>query len=313
MRILISALVLVLFQACDRSPPSQPVDDAGTDSDTDADADSDADTDSDTDTDNDTDSDTETSTNTDPDLLDWVEIPDGIFWMGTEDAVEISDEYPYHEVTVPPFEMTVSEITMGQYAVCVDEGACTEPMPDTYTPPDFEEWEPYVTWGKDGYDDHPINCVNWFQAVAFCEWAGGRLPSEAEWEYAARSLGQGRTYPWGEAEPTCEYAIIWEWGDEYACDAGTTWPVCSRPAGSTEQGLCDMTGGVAEWVEDCYQHGYQGAPTDGSARLECFDPDDSVYRGGSFDTYQPVFLRTTDRDDGSRDGWLATIGFRCAR
>jgi formylglycine-generating enzyme len=301
-------LAIVLLAGCTSDPPGQAVDSG-------PDADVDADTDTDTDTDADADADTDTDTDTDADTLEWVPIPGGTFWMGTEGAVESSDEYPYHEVTVPSFEMLRSEVTMGQYAACVADGACGEPLPDTDDPPQMEDWEEYVTWGAEGREEHPINCVNWYQAVEFCEWAGGRLPSEAEWEYAARSLGQDRTYPWGEAEPTCEYAIMWEHGGtEYACDAGTTWPVCSRPAGNTEQGLCDMAGSVSEWVMDCIHYGYEGAPNDGSAwESDCLSEGTRMVRGGSFTKYQAVFLRAVERSSAADISWGVATGFRCAR
>lgn len=303
-------MIVLAVTACDGGPAFKPVPDSGTGADTDVD------TDTDTDSDTDTDTDSDTETNTDPDLLQWTPISGGTYWMGTEGAAESSDEYPQHEVAVPSFEMLKTEVTMGQYAACVDDGACSEPMPDTYEPPDIEDWEPYITWGKAGYQDHPINCVNWFQAVEFCQWAGGRLPSEAEWEYAARSLGQDKTYAWGEAEPTCEYAIMAEDGgsDDWACAAGTTWPVCSKPLGNTEQGLCDMTGGVSEWIQDCYHYGYEGAPDDGSAwEDECEIDVARIVRGKGYDEHIKSFLRLTYRRYMANDRWIAPTGFRCVK
>ena len=110
-----------------------------------------------------------------------------------------------------------------------------------------------------------MNCLDWQQAVDFCAWAGGRLPSEAEWEYAARSGGPSSSYkyPWGNDAATCTYAVMDDGG--YGCGTGRTWSVCSKPAGNTSQGLCDMSGNVWEWVEDWYHGDYTGAPTDGSA------------------------------------------------
>jgi iron(II)-dependent oxidoreductase len=314
MRPFLLLIALGLPAACTGGPSGIDVD-SGTDADSDADADADADTDADADAD--TDADTDTDSDID---LDWVMIPGGTYWMGAPDGEGYLDEYPVHEVTVSSFEMIRSEVTMGQYRACVQDGACTEPeVASCLAPPTLDDWEDYATWGKEGREDHPINCVDWFQAVAFCEWAGGRLPSEAEWEYAARSLGQEKTYPWGEDEPNCGLVVM----DNYlepdggpACGAGTTWPVCSRSAGHTEQGLCDMAGGVGELVQDCYHYGYEGAPDDGSAWVtDCLyeDPNSAVRRGGGFEIYQSVYLRSRMRKDWTKTARMVTTGFRCAR
>ncbi|HQC44850.1 MAG TPA: formylglycine-generating enzyme family protein, partial [Myxococcota bacterium] len=154
--------------------------------------------------------------------------------MGSND---LSWSRPVHRVTVPTFEMSKTQVTVDQYIACVNVGACTEP--DT---------EDYCNWIKSDRGSHPVNCVSWNQAQAFARWAGGRLPSEAEWEYAARSGGRDWKYPWGDEEATCERAVISEGGN--GCGRGSTWPVCSKPSGNTTHGLCDMAGNVWEWVQD---------------------------------------------------------------
>lgn len=170
--------------------------------------------------------------------LTWVNIPGGTFLMGSKGGD--ADETPVHAVMVPALMMTKSEVTVAQYGECVSAGACTEPSTSNSI----------CNWEESGYEDHPVNCVSGHQAASFCEWAGGRLPSEAEWEYAARSGGQEITYPWGDEEATCDYAVMDDNTHSGGCDTGRTWSVCSKTAGNTSQGLCDMVGNVWEWVED---------------------------------------------------------------
>ena len=222
--------------------------------------------------------------------IEWVTIPGGSFTMGSGNG----DEGPQHQVTVQTFQMAKTLVTMEQYKACVDAGACT--APDTGG---------YCNWGVSGREQHPINCVDWSQAKAFSEWVGGRLPSEAEWEYAARSAGKDWKYPWGDEAATCETAAI------IFCSSGGTAPVCSKPAGNTKQGLCDMAGNAWEWVQDWYHNSYNGAPTDGSAWE---NPAGSyrVGRGGSWNL-GAVLARAAARYSivpGIRYG---DIGFRPAR
>jgi formylglycine-generating enzyme required for sulfatase activity len=229
----------------------------------------------------------------------WVTISGGTFQMGSTSGQ--SNETPVHQVTVPAFQMTETEVTVAQYEVCVNEGgACSAPGTDIY-----------CNWNDTGYEDHPVNCVDWQQAVDFCTWAGGRLPSEAEWEYAARSTGPSSSYeyPWGNATATCSYAVME--GGGYGCGTGRTWAVCSKPAGNTVQGLCDMAGNVYEWVQDWYHGDYTGAPTDGSAWL-IPTGSERVMRGGSLYNVA-LHVRAANRyhDDPSYQNYY--LGFRCAR
>jgi len=157
---------------------------------------------------------------------------------------------------------------------------------------------------------------------------GARLPSEAEWEYAAKSGGKNYKYPWGNDKPTCETAIMYTERNFFGIGAcpygGRLHPVCSRPAGNTEQGLCDMSGNMRQWVEDAYQGSYKGVPVDGSA-FESSDPSSPrVIRGGSYGSLSDSSeLRTDHRAASSRCVDIrplygpicvvANYGFRLAR
>ena len=198
------------------------------------------------------------------------------------------------------FELTASEVTVAQYRACVQQDHCPEPGAG-----------PYCNWGVAGRDAHPVNCLPFAGAEAFCEHAGGRLPSEAEWEYAARNLGADVSHPWGDEPADCERAVMAAAG-VYGCGADGTQPVCSRPAGNTSQGLCDMLGNVWEWTADCAHADYEGAPSDGEPWCGDVPPSGRMRRGGSFDYY------TEDLDAHRRDGryigvQLVNLGARCAR
>ncbi|UPT75317.1 MAG: formylglycine-generating enzyme family protein [Elusimicrobiota bacterium] len=181
--------------------------------------------------------------------IDWVRIPAGSFWMGSG---EFETEQPVHKVTLKAFDLARTETTNRQYAACVAAGACEAQDPDCLGPAFRGPEQPAV-------------CVSWDMARAFAAWAGGRLPSEAEWEYAARGAGGDGRYAWGDAAPDCSRVVFGDSPEGPGCGRGATWPVCSKPLGNTPQGLCDMGGNVWEWTEDRYHADYRGAPADGSA------------------------------------------------
>ncbi len=128
----------------------------------------------------------------------------------------------------------------------MDAGKCSEPKSKSDSN--------YCNWGYLNRDNHPINCVAWDQAKSFCKWAGGRLPTEAEW-YAEASNGGERMYPWGDIKATCDYAVMCGSGGN-GCGRGSTWPVCSKEKGNSVSGLCDMSGNLAEWTSSWFDKKY---------------------------------------------------------
>ncbi|MBI4678752.1 MAG: formylglycine-generating enzyme family protein [Elusimicrobia bacterium] len=236
--------------------------------------------------------------------IQWVTIPGGTLMMGSGSG----DEGPVHRVTVKSFQMAKTEVTNKQYKACVDAGTCTSAHVSDGTcwmRNDSQRLQGNLSASFPG-DDQPVVCVDWNQAKAFSKWVGGRLPSEAEWEYAALSGGKDRKYPWGNEEPSCERAVTG------SCGRYETWPVCSKPAGNTEQGLCDMGGNVWEWTQDWYHGSYNGAPSDGSA-WESPTGSDRVFRGGSQFIVVARGFRVVYRggvDPGGRSG---SLGLRVAR
>jgi len=232
--------------------------------------------------------------------IEFLTIPGGKFTMGTDSGEKgFEDAKPIHGVAIKTFEMSKTAVTVEQYAECVIKGGCTEPATGDY-----------CNWGKPGRQLHPVNCVDWNQAQAYAKFKGARLPSEAEFEYAATSGGKNQKYPWGNDEPTCDKAVMKGNGGS-GCGTNATMPVCSKPAGNTAQGLCDMAGNVWQWVQDKYQDSYKGAPVDGSA-VEATGSY-RVLRGGSFGNNEARHLRADGRsyfDPGYRNG---IIGFRLVR
>lgn len=183
-------------------------------------------------------------------------------------------------------EFTKSEITVAQYRACVEAGKCTKPK----TKSDSK----YCNWGYSGRDNHPINCMDWNQATAFCEWAGGRLPTEDEW-YSEASDGGKREFPWGNQTVTCDYAVMPHGGN--GCGRESTWPVCSKERGNSVSGLCDMSGNVWEWTSSLYKSG----------------SSDRVGRGGCWDLDAPESLRASYRNWSGPASRGRGNGFRCGR
>lgn len=216
-----------------------------------------------------------------------VRVPAGTFVMGSDDGAD--DERPRHQVAVDAFEMDVTEVTGEAYRACVKAGGCTraEPLaPDTSCDP-----------LSAGLPNHPILCVSWNEATEYCAWAGKRLPTEEEWEYAARGT-DGRTYPWGEDEPYEQ--LCWSGGSsgkrEVSCAVG------SFRQGDSPFGVADMAGSVWEWTASRYKGGYSSVPT-----------ENYVFRGGAFIHDNPGLVRSAARQSGEPLVAFYAMGFRCAR
>ncbi len=213
------------------------------------------------------------------------------------------NEKPVRMVKVETFWIAQTEVTVEQYRKCVETKRCGTPSPVA------PEHKDLLNWNLLGRSNHPVNNVNWSQAAAYCKWAAGRLPSEAEWEFAARSRGKPLDYPWGNKPADCDHAILFD-GEESGCGENSTAPVCSKPKGNTEQGLCDMGGNVSEWVQDQYHRNYHDAPAD-QTPWESARGVNRVYRGGAF--YSPGYaLRTSMRNAFDPSLYNVGIGFRCA-
>jgi sulfatase modifying factor 1 len=258
----------------------------------------------------------------------WTSIPGGVFQRGVpaealrlpfdlpgddaaarlvsrpsgEDRVQLP-QGPAHWVRLGGYELLTAEVTVSHYRGCVQDGRCSPPR----APPGAK----FANYGRSDRENHPVNYVDWDQAKAYCEWVGGRLPSEAEWEWAASS--RATHYARG-----CSQVVKYE-GTPHpedparsgadpcgSPDSGTS-PVCSRPAGNSDQGLCDLVGNVWEWTADSRHPYYCGAPADGRAWIDETD-DARILRGGSWrdaDQAERVAAQKTLRD--------SDVGFRCAR
>jgi serine/threonine protein kinase len=213
-------------------------------------------------------------------------LPAGTFSMGSDLGKE--DEQPVHEVSLDDFWIDETEVTNSLYIRCVREGPCNPP---------FDDVEAAVKG-----DNHPVVGVSWYDAQTYCSWVGARLPTEAEWEYAARGI-EGRKYPWGNETPSCEIA-------QYGSCAGDTVPAGSLPGGAAWGGTMEMSGNVWEWVYDWYGGDYYGE----SPRQNPQGPGSGaskVVRGGSWGNGL-LYLRGTTRDAFIPRNKYIYVGFRCA-
>ena len=235
-----------------------------------------------------------------PHGMQWISLPAGTYGMGS--SAGDPDEEPLHTEAVPSFRIQRTEVTVAQYRLCVERGACTPPRAWAAA-----GWERTCAWGRARTADHPVNCTTWEQADAYCRWVdeAGRLPTEAEWEYAARAGGRIQTWPWGDEEARCGRAVMKDTGGVTGCGSEQPLAVCSRPRGNTAQGLCDMAGNVAEWVADAYSATAYADGPPASAR-------ERVIRGGSF-AQTAHELRVTDRATIAGSLAVGAVGFRCVR
>ena len=241
--------------------------------------------------------------------IEWIALEGGSFLMGSSGGEP--EEQPAHEVTVPPFEMARREVTFAQYELCVLAGACSPAHVDDGACHLFAVTGWYqgdLPAGLRG-PQQPVVCVTWQQARDFATWAGGRLPSEAEWEYAARSSGRNVVYPWGDETATCARAVMSDGGS--GCGTAATAVPCSKPLGESDQGVCDLSGNVWEWCADHWVDSYEGAPIDGSAR-EGSGAAGRATRGGSFRNLAGK-VRAARRDPSVPDYPQDFVGFRVVR
>jgi serine/threonine-protein kinase len=220
-------------------------------------------------------------------------VPAGKFTMGSENGQ--SDERPVHTVYLDAFYMDKYEVTNARYAACVADGACTPPHESSSTLSSY--------YGSPQYADYPVIHVDWYQAQAYCEWRGARLPTEAEWEKAARGT-DGRTYPWGNNAPTCSLA-------NFANCVGDTSAVGSYPAGASPYGIYDLAGNVWEWVADWYDANYYASSPSSNPQGPS-SGDGRALRGGSwYDSGSSV--RASNRYWDVPDFRYSSVGFRCSR
>ena len=251
------------------------------------------------------------STRTSTDGMTEVFIPQGTFIMGGVDNNAQPNEKPSHRVTMHAYWIDKFDVTNAMYLKCVNAQVCN--------PPQSTSSKSVNSYYKNtAYDDFPVVNVPWGDAALYCKWAGRRLPTEAEWEYAARG-STSNTYPWGDEPPDSTRA-------NFNYLISDTTKVGSYPAGASPFGVLDMAGNVYQWVNDFYDANYYAKdvalnPQGPIARTSFFG---RVIRGGSFqDTPENIRISYRASDTGPNPNAQPTspdyigdyspkIGFRCA-
>jgi formylglycine-generating enzyme required for sulfatase activity len=230
-------------------------------------------------------------------------------------------------VTLSPYCLEITEVSVAEYERCVHAGACAE-APDHVrwaglTPAAEQAWSSFCNSGKNGRAEHPQNCITWHAANEYCKWIGGSLPTEAEWEFAARGQ-KSSPYPWGDAPPTSTRANLCGLEcarslaalgitTEVAYESDDAWPstapVLSFDAGCSAFGIRNMAGNVAEWVFDWY------APLGLAPVADPAGPESGqfkVVKGAGWDSYGIDAPRIESRYPNEPDRQSSGFGFRCA-
>lgn len=260
---------------------------------------------------------------------DMLLIPAGSFTMGPAAHAGESETDPAHSVKLSAYCLDRTEVTLGAYRRCEDAGGCT-PAPTTVqwsgaSAVQIKLWSTWCTAGLPDHDRHPINCVGWYQADAYCKWASQRLPTEAEWERAARGVN-GRKHPWGEQAigPTkanvcgseCQRlaaSVGEQWAGMHNQDDGweATAPVGSFPDGNTPDGISDLAGNVWEWVHDLQAPYLPRAVVDPRGPSSS-SVDSHIMRGGGWYTDDVLSIRGATRNAQLATDRYSHLGFRCA-
>jgi formylglycine-generating enzyme required for sulfatase activity len=234
-----------------------------------------------------------------------VQVPGGRFQL--EHGSGPTGEIPTY-VAVSPFLLDATEVTVAAYAECAREGRCEAAAEKvaggSLIQLDRARWSRACNQDRADRADHPVNCVDWSQAAAYCAWLGKRLPTEEEWEWAARNGGEGTPYPWGDAPPAGQPCWNGEGNDAGRGKRAGTCAAGSHPGDATAAGVKDLAGGVAEWTAS---ETVVGAESSGRGGTPV-----KVFRGGAWADEDPRqlagFARSTDLP-GRRD---SRVGFRCA-
>lgn len=226
-------------------------------------------------------------------------VPGGDFRMGSpdDDTQAFANEKPEHVVFVPSFWIDRAEVTNAQYQLCVASGQCT--LPSGFDSPTRINY-----YNDPQYADYPVLWVNWAQANAYCAWAGRRLPTEAEWEKAARG-GDGRLYPWGDQPP--DNTLL-----NFNLAAQDTTRVGSFPNGASPYGALDMAGNVVEWVDGFYYDSYFPLVSNTVTPTASFRGGVRILRSSSWKDLFENIRAASRRFSNSEASAFNDVGFRCA-